>query len=75
MIKKQVKTIADKLSQVNEDFTIHMYDNGFMIEVSGQGHTDDNQDTEWTAVKIIVPTVEELIPLIKEVATLPRSTD
>jgi hypothetical protein len=52
-----------------------MYDNGFMIEVSGQGHADDNQDTEWTAVKIIVPTVDELIPLIQEVATLPRSTD
>ena len=75
MAKKQptnVKTIKDKLSKVSESFTVNMYDNGFMIEVSGRGFPDDDGDTEWSNAKIIVPTLEELFPLIKEVAELPR---
>ena len=39
--KKTVKTLSDKLTKVNENFTINMYDNGFMIEVGGR---DDNDD-------------------------------
>jgi hypothetical protein len=72
MVKKQIKTIADKLSKVNESFTINMYDNGYMIEIGGQGLADKDGDTEWATVKIIVPTIDELIPLIKEASTLPR---
>ena len=60
-------TISDKLTKVNEAFTINMYDNGFMIEVGGR---DDND--EWKNTKIIVPTVEELVALIKEAASMPR---
>ena len=75
MAKKQpsnVKTVADKLSKVSENFTINMYDNGYMIEVSGQGLENDDGDTEWSNAKIIVPTIDELVALIKEVAELPR---
>ena len=60
-------TISDKLTKVNEAFTINMYDNGFMIEVGGR---DDND--EWKNTKIIVSTVEELVELVKEAASLPR---
>jgi hypothetical protein len=60
-------TISDKLTKVNEAFTINMYDNGFMIEVGGR---DDND--EWKNTKIIVPTVEELVALVKEAASMPR---
>ena len=60
-------TISDKLIKVNEAFTINMYDNGFMIEVGGR---DDND--EWKNTKIIVSTVEELVELVKEAASLPR---
>ena len=60
-------TISEKLSKVNEAFTINMYDNGFMIEVGGR---DDND--EWKNTKIIVPTVEELVALVKEAALMPR---
>jgi len=74
MAKKptQVKTIADKLSKVNENFTINMYDNGFMIEIGGQGLPNEDGDTEWSTAKIIVPTIDELIPLIREAAEMPR---
>jgi ketol-acid reductoisomerase len=60
-------TISDKLTKVNEAFTINMYDNGFMIEVGGR---DDND--EWKNTKIIVSTVEELVELVKEAASMPR---
>jgi hypothetical protein len=67
MAKKQVNKISDKLAKVNENFTINMYDNGFMIEVSGR---DD--DEEYRNAKIMVPTVEQLLELVKEAAELPR---
>ena len=60
-------TISDKLTKVNEAFTINMYDNGFMIEVGGR---DDND--EWKNTKIIVSTVEELLALVKEAASMTR---
>lgn len=67
MAKKQIKNISDKLSKVNENFTINMYDNGFMIEVSGKDSEDD-----WKSVKLMVQSVDELVALVKEVTELPR---
>jgi len=67
MAKKQVNKLSDKLAKVNESFTVNMYDNGFMIEVGGR----DDED-EWKTAKIMVPTVEQLIELIKEATTLTR---
>jgi hypothetical protein len=60
-------TINDKLAKVNDHYSVNMYDNGFMIEVGGR---DDND--EWKNTKIIVPTVEELVELVKEAASMPR---
>ena len=67
MAKKQVKTIGDKLSKVNENFTVNMYDNGFMIEVSGK-----DSDGEWKTAKIMVQTVDELLALVKEATETER---
>lgn len=67
MSKKQLKAVGDKLSKVNESFTINMYDNGYMIEVSGR---DD--ESEWKTVKLMVQSVDELVVLVKEVTLLPR---
>lgn len=75
MATKQVKTVKDKLSSVSESFTVNMYDNGFMIEVTGHRHSEDGEDSEWACAKIIVPTVEELCELIQEVSTLKRDND
>ena len=43
-----VKKLSDKLTKVNENFTINMYDNGYMIEVSGR----DDEDN-WKTSKIM----------------------
>ena len=44
-----VNRLSDKLVKVNENFTINMYDNGYMIEVGGR----DDEDN-WKTSKIIV---------------------
>jgi len=65
--KKQIQKVGDKLTKVNENFTINMYDNGFMIEVGGR-----DSDEEYRNAKIMVPTVEQLLELVREATELPR---
>jgi len=67
--KAAVKTISDKLSKVSENFSINMYDNGFMIEVSGRDH-----ENEWKTAKIMVTTVDELVALVREAAEMERDS-
>jgi hypothetical protein len=65
--KTPVKTISDKLTKVNESFTINMYDNGYMIEVGGR-----NKKGDYTNAKILVSTVDELVELVREACDLER---
>ena len=44
-----------------------MYDNGFLIEVSGKCEDDD-----WRTAKIMVPTIDKLIELVREAAEMAR---
>lgn len=67
MAKKSVKKIFDKLVKVNENFSVNMYDNGFMLEISGR-----DSDNEYKSAKIMVSTVEELVALVKEATELER---
>jgi len=67
VIRSQVNKLSDKLSRVNESFTVNMYDNGYMIEVGGKNANDD-----WVTAKILVSTVEELLALVKEATELER---
>jgi hypothetical protein len=66
--KKTFKTLSDKLTKVNENFSINMYDNGFMIEVGGR-----DADDEWVTAKIMVTTVDDLITLVREAVDMERS--
>ena len=69
MAKKQVSKLSDKLEKVNKNYTINMYDNGFMIEVGGR-----DSDEEYKTAKIMVPTIEQLVELVKEAAEMPRDS-
>jgi len=60
--------IADKLSKVNESYTIYMYDNGYMVEVGGR---DD--EGEWKSSKIICAELDQVIELVREAADMPRN--
>ena len=64
---KTVSKISDKLTKVNESFTVNMYDNGYMIEIGGSDSKDD-----WKNAKITVQELDSLIALIKEAASMER---
>ena len=59
--------ISDKLSKVNESFTVNMYDNGFMFEISGR-----NKDGDYKAVKITVTEMSQLLALVQEATEMER---
>jgi hypothetical protein len=66
-MSKSVTKISDKLTKVNESFTVNMYDNGFMFEVGGSDSKDD-----WKNVKLTVTELDSLIAIIKEVVAMER---
>lgn len=59
--------LSDKLSKVSDSFTVYMYDNGYMVEVSGRDHSED-----WSTAKIMCNSLEKVNELIAEAALLPR---
>lgn len=59
--------LNDKITKVNDNFAVYMYDNGFMLEISGR---DDNGD--WATAKILCKDIDELISLIKEATAMER---
>ena len=64
---KVVTKISDKLVKVNESFTVYMYDNAYMIEVSGR-----DSENEYKTVKLMVPTLEQLWALISETTEMEK---
>jgi hypothetical protein len=67
MARAKVTKISDKLSKVNESFTVNMYDNGYMLEIGGRTADDD-----WSNAKIMVQSIDELVALIKEASEMER---
>lgn len=63
----KVTKISDKLSKVNDNFSINMYDNGFMLEIGGR-----NKDDDWATAKIMCSSVSELVDLINEASAMER---
>jgi hypothetical protein len=66
---KTVTKLGDKLIKVNESFTINMYDNGYMIEVSGR-----NKKGDYVTAKILTPSVDELVTLVREASEMERDS-
>ena len=59
--------LDDKLAKVNDNFTVYMYDNGYMLEISGR--TDSE---EWATAKILCNTLDDLVALITEATAMER---
>ena len=55
------------MAKVNDNFSVNMYDNGFMFEISGRDHADD-----WSTAKILCTSTEELVELIKEATEMEK---
>lgn len=66
---KTVKKLGDKLKKVNESMTLHFYDNGYMVEVSGRNKNDD-----YTNAKILCNTLAEVVELINEADVMERDS-
>ena len=59
--------IADKLKKINDSLTINLYDNGYMVEVTGRDYDDD-----YTQVKIVCQTVKEINDVIAEAVEMEK---
>ena len=59
--------LSDKLVKCSDNLTVNMYDNGYMVEVSGRG-----PDDTWEIAKIMCATVAEVNAVIVEAASMPR---
>jgi hypothetical protein len=59
--------VSDKLTKVSDSFTINMYDNGFMVEVSGR-----DEDGEWKTAKVLCQDLDQVIAIVTEVSTMER---
>ena len=68
MSKTKMTKISDKLSKVNDSFTVYMYDNGFMLEIAGNDHKEN-----WANSKIVCTSMADLVELIQEATELERS--
>ena len=66
-VRPAVNKIADKLSKVNDSFNVYMYDNGYMLEISGR-----NSDGDYKSVKIMCSSIAQLHAVIEEATTLER---
>ena len=60
--------ISDKLSKVDEDMSIRMYDNGFLFEIQGRDENDD-----WATLKVVCATLDDVTILVKEATQMERS--
>jgi hypothetical protein len=64
---KSVNKFGDKLTKINESFTINMYDNGFMLEAGGR-----DKKGEYVSAKIMCSTVDEVTSLVGEACNMDR---
>jgi hypothetical protein len=58
---KTVNRLSDKLTKINESYTVNRYDNGFMIEAGGR-----NKKGDYVTAKILCNTLDEVLALVKE---------
>ena len=59
--KATVSKISDKLTKINESYTVYRYDNGFMMEAGGR-----NKKGDYVTAKILCNTLDEVLALVKE---------
>lgn len=60
--------LGDILSKVNDSFNVSMYDNGFMVEVSGQSFNGD-----YKTAKVIANDPTELLDIIMTIVNSERT--
>jgi hypothetical protein len=64
-----VNKLSDKLTKINESYTINRYDNGFMVDAGGRDKKGDYVNT-----KILCNSLEEVLALVKEAGEMDLDT-
>jgi len=59
--------LSDKMVKVQETVTVSMYDNGYVVEISGR-----DSDAEWVTSKILCDTLDNVYALIDEASKMER---
>ncbi|CAB4222482.1 hypothetical protein UFOVP1655_112 [uncultured Caudovirales phage] len=59
--------LSDKMVKVQETVTVSMYDNGYVVEISGR-----DSDEEWVTSKILCDTLDKVYVLIDEASKMER---
>jgi hypothetical protein len=60
--------LSDKLTKADDSVSIQIFDNGFMVEVSGRDAEDD-----WATAKVMCATLDEVNAVVAEAAEMERS--
>jgi hypothetical protein len=56
-----IHTVKNHFSAVNDNVTVYRFENGWMVEISGQGHFDD-----WPTKKIVCSDLTNVLTLLEE---------
>ncbi len=56
----------DNLAKINDNFTVTICHNGFLVEVNGQDFKSD-----WMTMKVVLTSMTELMNLLARLAKLP----
>jgi hypothetical protein len=60
--------VSDKLKKINDSITVNLYDNGFMVEISGRDFDDD-----YTQVKIVCSDLDAVSAVVQEAVEMERA--
>ena len=60
--------LSDKLAKCSDSLTVNMYDNGYMVEVSG-----NDSENDWKTAKIMCQTLDQVYAVIAEAAAMERN--
>ena len=66
-MNKSVSKLGDKLTKINESYTVNMYDNGYMVEASGR-----NKKGDYVTAKIMCSSIDEVVELVREASTMDK---
>jgi hypothetical protein len=59
--------VTDRLKKVDDSLTINMYDNGYMVQITGRDSEDD-----WVTLKIMCDSLDKVNALVAEISALPK---
>lgn len=64
----KINMVSNMFSAVNDAVTVHRFENGWMVEISGKDHFD-----EWPTKKIICSDLKNVLTILEEYSKIKLS--